>query len=93
MFIAVSCDCANDDHRRAVTRLLEQYGFRQVQESLFESTSLNESLLARLKRDIDRLTDSYDSLRLYQYPLGETLVITSLKEKKWRRYTIRTTSG
>ena len=31
------------------------------------------------------MTDSYDSLRIYQYPLEDTLVVSSLKEKKWRK--------
>ena len=91
MFVAVSCDCSSDDHRKAVHGILEQYGFKKVHESLFESTSLSETMLNRLKRDMDRLTDSYDSLRLYQYPLEGTLVVSALKEKKWRRYTLRTT--
>ncbi len=90
MFVAVSCDCSSDDHRKAVHELLEQYGFKKVHESLFEPSSLSETLLNRLKKDVDRLTDSYDSLRLYQYPLEGTLIVTALKEKKWRRYTLRT---
>jgi CRISPR-associated protein Cas2 len=41
--------------------------------------------LARLKHDMDRVTDSYDRARFYQYPLDDTLVITDLETKKWRR--------
>ena len=89
MFVAVSCDCSSDDHRKAIHGLLEQYGFKKIHASLFESTNLGEASLNRLKKDIDRLTDSYDSLRLYQYPLAGTMVVTALKEKKWRRFTLR----
>ncbi len=38
-----------------------------------------------MKKELDGLTDSYDSLRIYQYPLEDTLVVSSLKEKKWRK--------
>lgn len=92
MFVAVSCDLSSDDRRKAVYALLEQYGLRKVHEALYESAELRESVLGRLKLDIDRVTDSYDSLRLYQYPMAGTMVITSLKEKKWRRYTLKISS-
>jgi len=42
-----------------------------------------------LKRDIDRLTDSYDAVRIYQYPLENTLQISTLKDKKWRKLIVR----
>ena len=35
--------------------------------------------------DLDRATDSYDRVRFYQYPFDDTLVITDLETKKWRR--------
>ncbi len=89
MFVAVSCELANKDHRDAVYHLFRQYGFKQIMTDVFESASVSEKILSRLKRDIDRVTDSYDSLRFYQYPLEDTLVITSYKEKKWRKLTIR----
>jgi hypothetical protein len=31
------------------------------------------------------MTDSYDSQRFYQYPMEDTLVVSILKEKKWRK--------
>ena len=85
MFVAVSCDFANDDHRDVISDLLFQYGFKQILKYLFESRSINESSLASLKKDIDRQTDSYDIIRIYQYPLENTLVISSLENKKWRK--------
>jgi CRISPR-associated protein Cas2 len=36
------------------------------------------------------LTDSYDSLRFYQYPMESTLVISELREKKWRKTVVNT---
>ncbi len=89
MFVAVSCDVATDDHRKAVYGLLRQYGFKRILKTLFESTTLSEKYLARLKRDIDRSTDSYDKVRFYQFPMGDTLVISSLEEKKWRKLTVK----
>ena len=48
-----------------------------------------EKELARLKRDIDRRTDAYDSVRIYQYPLDDVLVITTLRDKRWRRVIVK----
>ena len=89
MLVAVSCDLSSDEHRRAVHQLLAQYGLRQVHSGLFESASMDAASLTRLKRDIDRATDSYDKVRFYQYPMEGTLVISSLEEKKWRKLTVR----
>lgn len=89
MFVSVVCDFSSDDHRKAAENLILQYGFGKVLKDTFESTSITENLLNRLKKDLDRISDSYDSIRFYQYPVDETLVITVLKEKKWRRLIVR----
>jgi CRISPR-associated protein Cas2 len=85
MFVAVACDLGNADRLASVGNLLLQYGFRKLQQNLYESAVISEKSLLRLKKELDGLTDSYDSLRIYQYPLGDTLVVSSLKEKKWRK--------
>jgi CRISPR-associated protein Cas2 len=85
MFVAVACDLGNADRQGSVNNLLLQYGFRKLQQSLYESAAISEKSLQRLKKELDGLTDSYDSLRIYQYPLEDTLVVSALKEKKWRR--------
>jgi CRISPR-associated protein Cas2 len=85
MFVAVACDLANEDRLGRVGKLLLQYGFRKLQQNLYESAAISEKSLARLKKELDGLTDSYDSLRIYQYPLEDTLVVSSLQEKKWRK--------
>lgn len=90
MFVAVVCEYATDDHRKVAYDLLAQYGFRKVLEGAYESTTLSEVALNRLKKDLDRIADSYDGLRLYQYPVEGTLAITVLKEKKWRRLIVKT---
>jgi len=89
MFVAVACEFANEDHRRAGAEVLVQYGFRKVLANVFESATLSEMALGRLKKDLDRIADSYDSIRLYQYPVEGTLAITILKEKKWRRLIVK----
>jgi len=89
MFISAACDMGSEDSRIKVASLLVQYGFKKVQKNLFETTTLNEKNLARFKIEVDKLTDSYDILRLYQYPIDGTLVITLLEAKKWRRYTVK----
>lgn len=89
MFVAVVFELGSDDRRKDLHGLLRQYGFEQVYRDLYESVTAKESLLPRLKRDLDRHTDSYDRLRMFQYPLDGTLVITTLRNKKWRRTVLR----
>ncbi|MBN1685947.1 MAG: CRISPR-associated protein Cas2 [Spirochaetales bacterium] len=89
MFVAVAVEFAAEDHRTDVYGLLKQYGFSQVVNDVFESVSFRPELLPRLKRDIDRRTDFYDKVRMYQYPLEGVLVVTSLSDKKWRKTIMR----
>jgi hypothetical protein len=35
MFVAVSCDLGNPDHRASVQNTLLQYGFKKLQENLY----------------------------------------------------------
>jgi len=89
MFVSIVCDMGNEDTRAALYNLLPQYGFERTQRGCFECASVSERDLASLKRDVDKITDSYDTLRIYQYPVDGTLAITVLKENKWRRITVR----
>jgi CRISPR-associated protein Cas2 len=89
MFVAVACEYANDDHRKAGYDLMVQYGFRKVLKDVFESATVSEMALNRLKKDLDRVADSDDSIRLYQFPVEGTLAITILKDKKWRRLIVK----
>jgi len=89
MFVSVVCDMGSEDSRAALYNLLPQYGFERVQKACFESTSVSDKLLSALKRDIDKITDSYDTVRLYQYPVEGTLALTVLKDNKWRRIVVR----
>ena len=93
MFVAVACDLGSKDHQDRVYSSLVEYGFKKVHEGLYESFTINDQGLLRLKKELDRLTDSYDSLRFYQYPMEDTLVISVLKEKKWRKTVVSTGRG
>jgi CRISPR-associated protein Cas2 len=88
VFVAVCIELADEDTRQAVRDLVVQYGFRRVFGDLYECTTMPAERLGRVKKDIDRVTNSYDRVRFYQYPIDDTLVITDLKQKKWRRQKI-----
>jgi CRISPR-associated protein Cas2 len=85
MFVAITCDFSSEDHKKEISGLLLQYGLKKIQNWVFESAGMNETDIIRLKKDIDRSTDSYDTIRIYQYPMENTLVITALETKKWRK--------
>lgn len=89
MFVSIVCDIGSEDNKIDVYGLLKQYGFKQVMKDVFESTKIKEDSLLRLKRDIDKATDFYDKVRFYQYPLEDTLSITFLTEKKWRKTIVK----
>jgi CRISPR-associated protein Cas2 len=89
MFVAVASEFANEDHRKAGYGLLAQYGFHKALRDVYESTTCSETTLTRLKKDLDGIADSDDSIRLYQYPVDGTLAITVLKDKKWRRLIVK----
>jgi CRISPR-associated protein Cas2 len=89
MFVSVACDFGNDDHELAVEDMLLQYGFRRVMKHVYESAKIKEATLLRLKRDIDRITDSFDKIRFYQYPLDDTFTISFLANKQWRKTVVR----
>ncbi len=90
MFVSVVCDIADGGHRDQVFDYLRRYGFKSVIENTFESTSISEKALQRLKWDIDKSTDFYDKIRFYQYPFEGTMVISFLNEKKWKKSVIKT---
>jgi CRISPR-associated protein Cas2 len=92
MYVSVVCDLGSEDSRAAVFSLLPQYGFEKVQRACFESGTVAEKQLAALKRDIDKVTDYYDTIRLYQYPVDGVLAVSILKQNQWRRIMIRATA-
>jgi CRISPR-associated protein Cas2 len=89
MFVSIALDPGSEGRARELADLLGQYGFEKVQRGLWESSFISPDTLNRLKRDLDRATDAFDRLRLFQFPLEGTLVLSTLKGKKWRRLVAR----
>jgi CRISPR-associated protein Cas2 len=85
MFVAIAVDPGSKERAKELADLLAQYGFKTVQKGLWESSKISPDTLIRAKRDLDKLTDAFDRLRFFQYPMEGTLVLSSLKDKKWRR--------
>ena len=85
MFVSIAVDPGSRERAGELADLLAQYGFKMVQRGIWECHSLSHDTLNRVKKDLDKATDASDRLRLFQFPLDGTLVISSLAEKKWRR--------
>ena len=90
MFVSIAIDPGSEERARELADLLAQYGFEKIQRGLWESATLSNDTLARVKRDLDKATDGMDRLRLFQFPVDGTLVLTTLKNKKWRRMVAKT---
>ena len=85
MFVSIAVDAGSENRAKELADLLAQYGFTKVQRGLWEATDISQGALTRIKRDLDKATDAFDKLRFFQFPMEGTLVLTSLREKKWRR--------
>jgi CRISPR-associated protein Cas2 len=92
MFVAIACDLGSEDHRESVHRVLLQYGSKRIREGMYEFVTINGDALLRLNKELDRLTDGYDTLRNYQFPMDGSLVVSSLKDKKWRKIIVSSKS-
>ena len=89
MFVSIAVDASNEARAKELSDLLAQYGFVRVQRVLWESADVSPGMLTRVKRDLDKATDAFDRLRFFQFPMDGTLVLTSLRDKKWRRIVAR----
>ncbi|MDR2701550.1 MAG: CRISPR-associated protein Cas2 [Spirochaetaceae bacterium] len=85
MFVSIAVDPGSEERAKDLVELLIQYGFEKIQRGLWESTAISPETLGRLKRDLDRSTDAFDHLRIFQYPVNGTLALSTLRDKKWRR--------
>ena len=85
MFVSIALDPGSREKAGELAGLLGQYGFKMIQRGIWECYSLSLDALNKVKKDLDEATDASDRLRLFQFPLDGTLVISSLAEKKWRR--------
>jgi CRISPR-associated protein Cas2 len=91
MFVSIAVDPGSEGRAKELADLLVQYGFEKVQRGLWESAFVSSETLVRVKRDLDKATDAFDRVRLFQFPVDGTLVLTSLRDKKWRRMVARNT--
>ena len=89
MFVSVVIDPGGKESASNLAEVLTANGFERVQHSCWESVTINDEGFVTLKQDIDRVTDYYDIVRLYQYPIQDVLAITTLYKKKWRRVLVR----
>ena len=85
MLVSIAVDPGSKERAKELADLLAQYGFKMIQRGLWESTTVSLDTLNRVKRDLDMATDANDRLRLFQFPMEGTLVLSSLSNKKWRR--------
>ncbi|MBR6912982.1 MAG: CRISPR-associated protein Cas2 [Treponema sp.] len=85
MFVSVVLDPGRMDSAKAMATILARYSFKKIQRACWECMNINEAQLASLKREIDGVTDYYDKLRIYQFPVNTNFAITELLHKKWRR--------
>lgn len=90
MFVSVALDPGGIDSAKEIAAILSRYSFKKVQRALWECISLNEAQLGALKREIDSVTDYYDTLRIYQFPVNSNFAITELRHKKWQRAVLGT---
>jgi CRISPR-associated protein Cas2 len=93
MFVSIALDPGSEGRAKELADLLGQYGFDKIQRGLWESAFVSEETLARLKKDLDRATDAFDRLRIFQFPVEGTLALSSLKDKKWRRMVAKNTAA
>jgi CRISPR-associated protein Cas2 len=85
MIVSIAVDPGSEGRAKELADLLSQYGFEKIQRGLWESSIVSLETLDRLKRDLDRATDAFDRLRIFQFPVNGTLALTTLRDKKWRR--------
>ncbi len=89
MFVSVVIDPGGKESASSLAEVLTSNGFERVQRACWESVTMTDDGLVSLKQDIDRVTDYYDVVRLYQFPIQDVFAITTLYKKKWRRVLVR----
>jgi CRISPR-associated protein Cas2 len=89
MFVSIVVDPGGMDSAKALSLVLTRFGFKKVQRACWENVQVTERRLTDLKRELDRATDYYDMLRMYQYPVNGMFAVTELSKKKWKRCLLR----
>ncbi|MBR1722995.1 MAG: CRISPR-associated protein Cas2 [Treponema sp.] len=85
MFVSVVLDPGGIDIAKAIAAILSRYNFLKFQKACWECMQINENQLTGMKREIDAVTDYYDTLRIYQFPVNSNFAITELRHKQWKR--------
>lgn len=85
MFVSVVLDPGGMDSARTVSEILSRFGFKKVQRACWEIMRISEDSVSALKRELDKATDYYDTLRIYQFPLNGKFAVTELRQKKWKK--------
>ena len=85
MFVSVVVESGSLESAESINSILNESGFNKIQKSCWECINIDEKRLSILKKNIDNVTDYYDKVRMYQFPVNGSFVITELKQKKWRR--------
>jgi len=85
MFVSVVLDPGGMESAKAIANILARFSFKKIQRACWECMNINEAQLVALKREIDGVTDYYDKVRIYQFPINTNFAITELLHKKWRR--------
>ena len=89
MFVSVVLDPSSMDTARSLSSVLTHFGFMKIQRACWEHTALTLDSFNSLRKEIDRVTDYYDTIRIYQYPLEGKMAVTELAKKKWKRCLLR----
>lgn len=85
MFVSVVLDPGGIDSAKEIAAILSRYNFKKIQKACWECTQINEVQLTGMKREIDAVTDYYDTLRIYQFPVNSNFAVTELRHKQWKR--------
>lgn len=85
MFVSVLIEPGSLESGKSMIDILSKYGFQKIQRSCWESVKISEDEVTRLKVELDNVTDYYDKIRFYQYPVNSCFVISEMKQKKWRK--------
>ena len=89
MFVSVVLDPGSMESSKSLISVMTSFGYIKAQRACWENSAVSTAKLADLKKEIDRVTDYYDTVRMYQFPVDGAFVITELKQKKWKRLAMR----
>ena len=82
MFVSVVVDPGGNESSRNLQEVLAAHGFERVQRACWESPVVSENELQKIKQDIDSVTDYYDVVRMYQFPVDGVFAVTTMYKKK-----------